>query len=143
MTHTPDDEALTLEERRDRAITIAQSAIGAVERLNSEIRKLRSRNRVLAISLVLDILLTFGLSFNALQTAHVSDQANKASHQAEVASYQTCVASNKARADQLRLWGFVLTLIPTTTPHDEQIATGLSQQIHTIFAPRDCGKAPQ
>jgi len=52
-----------------------------------------------------------------------------------------CRSGNEARANQIDLWTFIITLAaePHPTPVQRQRVAALERRLHEIFAPRDCG----
>lgn len=90
----------------------------------------------LAISVGLDVLLSLGLGALAWRANQLALQADSI----EARAYATCVAGNEARAGQVELWGYILTLPPTSprTPAQQQQADDFKAYVERLFAPRRC-----
>lgn len=97
--------------------------------------------KILAVSLVLDIILTFGLAAVSFQ-AH--DLAIRADH-SQQAQVESCKTGNEFRATEASLWAHVLELQPIVTnltpeqqaQRDKTVAD-FRTYLTTVFAPRDC-----
>jgi hypothetical protein len=91
---------------------------------------------VLAISLILDFMLTIALGFLALQVNASFAKANSVERRA----YEACLSANQARATQRQLWGYILALPPSaprTSEQDRQVEQ-FKIYIQKVFAPRKC-----
>jgi hypothetical protein len=84
------------------------------------------------VSLVLDLLLTAALTVVAIQ-AHDSSSAVAQS------ARNLCLSGNAARAQQVSLWNYILSISqqPTTPAERERIAK-FQAHLQQLFAPRDC-----
>ncbi len=92
--------------------------------------------RWLAISIMLDVLLTIGFGYTTLR-------ANNAANKAETntsAIVRSCETSNEARANNKQLWYYILNLPRTNTPTADQQkqTTDFKTFVDKTFAPRDC-----
>jgi hypothetical protein len=92
----------------------------------------------LVVSLLLDAILTVVI-------VTVKVQANRASDQtAQVRTQQitTCVSTNEARALNVQLWEYVLTIPPSQQLTEEQKKriSDFRVFLRRTFAPRDCSK---
>lgn len=97
--------------------------------------------KILAISLVLDIVLTFGLAAVSFQ-AH--DLAIQADH-SRSAQIESCKTGNEFRKTEANLWEHVLELQPIVnnlTPEQQaqrdKTVTDFRTYLTTVFAARDC-----
>jgi hypothetical protein len=117
------------------AIRTAQDLTGALRgmadqlgALNDRLRRTRHVVWGLVISLVLDLLLTAGFAAVAVQ-ARNTQQSGLA----------LCESSNHARAQQISLWGYVLSLGgPPKTAAQRKVIAEFEAHLHKIYAPRDC-----
>jgi hypothetical protein len=94
----------------------------------------------LLISLALDILLSIAVAIIAVKANDTASTAASAKTQAR----QNCIAGNASRADQLKLWTYVLSFPPpvneTPAARRRRMAATVkfTAFIHRVFAPRDC-----
>jgi hypothetical protein len=130
----------------DQAIRAAIRLEGAVQGLRQEIGALRTygaRNRHLilglAISLLLDVILSIVVAFVAVSASDASSLANQ-NKQTQLA---TCRAGNETRAANVQLWTYVLDLAAASnpappTPQRTESLKQFTAYLHTVYAPRDC-----
>lgn len=117
--------------------------------LREDTQKLRSygqRNRhlikVVAVSVVFDVVLSAGLGFAVWRAQVASDRAAAAAS----ATVVTCRSGNEARALQTQLWNFILALPPRPdeTPDQralrEESVGKFKIYVANAFAPRDCDR---
>lgn len=108
-----------------------------VGRLSRQGRRLRLILLITVASLLLDLVLSIAVWRVAIEARSASRRATT-----------LCEASNDARALQVQLWDYVLSVstrnppaVPRTPDEqrraDEQIAQ-FRTYLHTVFAPRDC-----
>jgi hypothetical protein len=92
--------------------------------------------RILAVSVALDLALSAGVGYLAVQARQTAAQANSIQAQARTA----CAAANQARAGQIQLWHYVLDMTAATsrTPEQQQQAARFRAYIDELFAPRRC-----
>lgn len=97
--------------------------------------------RILAISLVLDVVLTFGLAAVSFQ-AH--DLAVQAGHSRD-AVIESCRTGNDFRTTEANLWAHILDLQPVLsnlTPEQQaqrdKTVKDFRTYLTTVFAARDC-----
>lgn len=132
-------------------VTAARRLETSVDNLRSEITTLRtysqrSRRLIvgLAISIVLDVLLSAAVGFLAIQAVSTSNKANEANSLASRNAqnqFITCQAGNESRAAQVQLWTYVLDLAarnPNQTPAQAEQVKQLRAYLATSLAPRDC-----
>lgn len=108
----------------------------AVATLVKDAKKRKRQLRLLATSIILDIVLTVGLTFLSIRTHNLAVTADS-NHSAIVRS---CESSNDARASNKQLWHFLLDL-PTPNAQTIQQQTNrdkFSMYVDKTFAPRDC-----
>lgn len=115
----------------------------ALHDLQVSSRRSTTRDVVLALSIVLDVLLSLVVWRVAVDARDAANLARSAREQGVV----LCRAGNESRADQVQLWQFVIQLsanntTPQSTPAQKQeqaerLAT-FQQYLRTVFAPRDC-----
>jgi hypothetical protein len=131
---------------------LAEEAVklaNAVDRLNEDmseqvvalsnvIKRDRRRLIVLAVSVVLDIVLSIAVAFFAFTATSAKSTAEQNRHDARV----TCQATNEARVQQIQLWDFVLNLSASgmQTPAEKARAQQFRAYVARVFAPRDCGQ---
>lgn len=98
--------------------------------------------RGLGASLAIDVILTVVLGLVGVQAHHASDVAASASNRAVHSSASTlalCQAQNTARAQQVELWEFLLSLgKPPQTAQQKKVVAEFVTHLHKIFAARDC-----
>lgn len=92
--------------------------------------------RLLAVSIVLDFILTIGLTVVSVKTNEVARlaQSNK---EAVIAN---CETANESRANQLKLWQYVFDIPPTVprTPEQDKRVGEFKVFIDKTFAQRNC-----
>lgn len=106
----------------------------AVLMKDAKARKLQVR--ILLVSVILDILLTVGLTVVSIKT---SDVAHLAQSNRE-AVFANCQTSNDSRHNNRILWDYLLALPPEQPQSDQQklqIAK-FKEFVATTFAERDC-----
>jgi hypothetical protein len=122
--------------KRNKKLTeqIARSDVG------NRLSKVDRNQKILAVSVALDILLSVGLGV-------LGKVAYDAAQKATVSSSQTrinCLASNQTRLQSQQLWAFVLSFPPpvneTPAARQQRLASTakFKTYIKTIFAPRNC-----
>jgi hypothetical protein len=120
---------------------LAESNAQANARLDAQTTYGRRNRRmiwVLVGSVVFELLLTVVIAFVAVQAGNASDKATRA-HDQQVA---TCQTTNEARANNKKLWDYLLDLppaTPRTSVQDEQLDS-FRAYVGRTFAPRDCTK---
>ena len=97
------------------------------------VKKDRRRVRWLALSVALDVLLSVRFGYIALQTR----QAQQAVDQNASNAVVTCEVGNQARANQVQLWSYILTLSGNTPAQQAQVEK-VKVYLLQVFAPRDC-----
>lgn len=120
---------------------LAESNARANARLDAQ-KAYGRRNRRLIwatiTSLVLGFALTIALIFTVVQ---LNDTTAKADRNRE-RQISTCLSTNEARANNRKLWDFLLKLPPNqeqTSQQRQQLEAFKSLVVQT-FAPRDCSK---
>lgn len=98
--------------------------------------KTRLYVRILALSLLFDLVITFGLAYDLRQ----SDRATQRSVHAINGTRITCQVSNQTNANQLALWLYILSAQPSTprTPEQQALAIEFQKHINTVFAQVKC-----
>lgn len=108
----------------------------SIETLAQDARRARRNVKLLAASIILDFILTVGLTFLSFQTSHLASlsQSNKA------AVIQNCETANDSRTAQRQLWGYVLSLTPQQprTPEQQARVDEFAKFVDQTFKPRDC-----
>jgi hypothetical protein len=91
--------------------------------------------RITIVSLALDLLLTAALTIVAVQANRASGAASAVAQ----SSRNLCLSGNVARAQQVSLWNYVLTIShpPASSVERERVA-GFKAHLQKLFAPRDC-----
>ncbi|MBB1153532.1 hypothetical protein [Amycolatopsis dendrobii] len=132
---------------RNPAIAAAERLQESVVDLKEEIRGLRSygeRNRHLivglAVSLVLDVLLTIGVIIAAVTANHAGDLA-AANRQNQL---DTCTSTNQTRQASRNLWNYVLDQAAKDaegqTPERRRQIAEFRTYMQSAYADRDCSK---
>ncbi len=108
-------------------------------------RRNRRLIRLLAVSLVLDVVLSLGLGWVAFNAKEASDSARRATTAAALVAtdaHATCLTSNEARAVQHDLWKYVLNVPPSRplTATESGQRAQFRTYIDATLAPRDCDK---
>jgi len=95
--------------------------------------------RWLAVSLMLDVLLTIGFGFNAIRA---NNAANKA-ETIESAIVARCEATNEARAKNEKLWDYLVEQSEKQprTPEQQKFRDEFITLKNETFAPSDCNKS--
>jgi hypothetical protein len=110
-----------------------------------ELRSYGTRNRrlirIVAVSLIFDVLLSLGLGFAVHHAQEASDRAGRAAS----ATVVTCRSSNEARAVQTDLWDYIFTQfaqsIDQSPAESAERAVNIAKfkaYIATAFAQKDC-----
>jgi hypothetical protein len=100
--------------------------------LNTYGRRSRHLIWITIVSLALDIILTAALTVVAIQ-------AHDASGAVAQSNRNLCLSGNAARAQQVSLWDYILSLSqPSATPAEQQRVTAFRAHVQQLFAPRDC-----
>lgn len=110
----------------------------AVAALLADAKKRRRQIRLLFISIILDILLTIGLTGLSLVTHQLASNAENA----QDAIIHSCQVGNEARANNKQLWAYLLSL-PTPNPptlEQQKVRQQFADFVDKTFAPRDCNK---
>lgn len=142
MNPEPDAAAIRAAERLEQSVDGLREEIGTL-------RDLGQRNRRLiwglAVSLILDVLLSVAVAVVAVKSTDAADRATEATslanrnRQTQVA---TCLASNDTRAANIQLWNYVLDLAakgnPNPTPQQTERIKQFKTYLAEVFAPRDC-----
>lgn len=127
-----------------QAMTTAMEGLAnQLDALNSQVEAQRAygrRNRrgiwVLGVSMAVDLALTVGVVISLAQSSNASDKASQVRTQQIV----TCQASNEARANNKKLWEYLLALPPTSPRTEKQVRqiADFRAFVDKTFAPRDC-----
>lgn len=128
----------------------AERLAGAIEKLNADladavvalgkiVQRDRRRVRILAASVILDIVLSIAVGFFAVTAVSAKDQAEQNRTNSRIA----CLAGNDARAGQIQLWDYVLSVSASKSPTPEEKARTETFRVYVknLFKPRDCGPA--
>ena len=105
-----------------------RSEIGTITAYSHHTRHL---TKLVALSVVFDIVLSFGLGYGI-------HRANSAQGKANNAVVVNCQAANDSRKNITDLWGQVLPLLAKT---DAEQTLKIKDFISTAYAQRDCAKA--
>lgn len=104
----------------------------SIQLIKAENRRNRSLVRMLAISIVFDVLLTIAIGIIGFNNYSTGTQLR-----AETA--QRCISENATRAADTKLWTLALAdAPPAQTPQVQQEIDQFKQNIHVLFAPIDC-----
>ena len=119
------------------ALETAKDLTTALNDVAAEVKRLRKFGRTNRRFIVFDVLLTIALAVTGAVSVHAAQTANSVS----ASNRALCESSNVARAQQIELWNFVLSLSsgkPQTAQQKKNVAE-FRQHLDAIFAPRDCG----
>jgi hypothetical protein len=116
---------------------------GMTEQLTQVKATLRRGKRVaaaIAVSLVLDVALTIGVSITAVQAGDASAKANATVAQLHSTQVSACRSGNQTRAEEVALWTHLASLSATSgrTPAQRKADDQLLAYIRSVFKPRDC-----
>lgn len=116
----------------------------SVERLTiavAEVARRERRSRIAlfwtAVGLALDLLLSVGLGFVAIEARKAGDSAEANQSNARV----TCESANQSRLAQIQLWTYVLDEVskaPGRTPEQIKLVRDFRVYISQVFAQRNC-----
>ena len=127
-----------MNDRKDaETLATAKDLTGALTQMAAEVKRLRKFGRTNRRFIVFDVLLTIALAATGAVSVHATQTASSAS----ASNLALCQSSNVARAQQVELWDFVLSLSsgkPQTARQEKNVAE-FRQHLEAIFAPRDCG----
>lgn len=113
---------------------------GQVENLAGEASRLRTYGHRNRLFIVVDIILTVGLSF----AGYLAVRATEAANSATAAQMALCQAGNVARAQQTGLWEYVIHLSPPPkTAQGRLIVARFEHHLRVTFRPRDCARLGQ
>jgi hypothetical protein len=138
------------EQHGDRAaLDAARNLTAALKDISADVRGLssyghRSRRMIwgIIVSLVLDLVLTVVVAVFAIQAHDANSYARAARAVAAVAQADNrdlCEAGNAARAQQLGLWTYLLSLAPAPGPQQQALRVKFRAHLSQVFQPRDCG----
>lgn len=108
----------------------------AVAVLVKDAKKRKLQVRWLGVSILLDIILTFGVGYLSIQNNRVASQAEN-NQQALV---QSCETTNGSRANNKQIWDYLLAVQTPNVPtlQQQQVRSQFQSLVDTTFAPRDC-----
>lgn len=129
-------------DKQDAAIGAAGSLTVAVAHfteevsgLRADIRKSKRVIRILAFSLLFDLLLTVGLAYSVVRA---NDGVSTGRH-AYASNQALCVATNTARAQQRALWTYLLRQLgPPKTSAAKLFEKRFERHLDFVFMARDC-----
>lgn len=110
----------------------------AVEILIKDAKKRRRQVTILTISVILDIILTAGISYLSIRTHDLASKA-ESNHEAVVRS---CYNSNEARANNSTLWDYLLAAQPKKPLSQEEMKfrDDFVKLKEETFKPRPCNE---
>lgn len=101
-------------------------------------RRRKDQIRLLAFSILLDVLLTFGFGYMTLRTNHLASlaESNKS------ALIARCESTNDARAKNEKLWDYLINQgkDQPRTPEQQKFFNDFVTLKTETFAPTDCSK---
>ncbi len=131
-------ETTNLEERDNRLNEEMKQhpAEEAIQVLVKDAHRRKRQVRILAVSVVLNILLTAGFGFLTYKTNQIASLA-QSNQDAVVAN---CEVANESRKNQRDLWAYVISLTPEQPRSQEQQdrTDKFSDFVDKTFAQRDC-----
>lgn len=104
----------------------------AVEVLVKDAKKRKRNEKILAISILLDVLLTLGLGLVSIQTHRIAVKADTNRN----ALIRTCESGNEARKNNREIWDYVLEITANAPPNAQR--EKFISKVNATFAPRDC-----
>lgn len=127
------EDVVKRSDKLDEIIATSPPDIAALARAS---QRNRTFIRILAVSLVADMLLTLGVIALAWRDNQLFAQTTSIRQQ----QHLTCLASNESRAGQRQLWHHVLDLPPAQprTAEQQQQADDFGRYVDDVFAPRKC-----
>ncbi len=129
MTTLPESDPLA-----EALSPVLGSLTSQVDQLKTLSRGLRIRIRLLALSFVLFFILTAALGTVFWRVERV----NATAAAARAATIQSCADDNVQRAESLRLWTYVLSELPATTPSQRQTSAGFLEGLTDIYSQALC-----
>lgn len=144
---TPDPDVPNNDPSPEVVLAAVQGLSKYVNTLSNNVGSLASTTttnrryiRMLAISLVFDICLSFGLGFATYKANEASHKANRAADALALVQKSSCIAGNTTRGIDLNLWDFVLDL-PVTQPRTDDQRKEVAQlraYVIKAFGQRAC-----
>lgn len=109
-----------------------------IEALAKGVSRQRRAIRLLAVSIVLEFVLTIGVAVIAFKT----NEALNLSQSNKDAVIANCETANDSRKNQLALWNYVFAIPPSQppTPDQQTRAKEFKSFVDITFQPRDCQK---
>lgn len=110
----------------------------AVTILIKDAKKRKRNEKILAVSVILDILLTIGFGFITIRTHRLAVQAETNRN----SIVRTCQSSNEARANNKLLWDHIIDITnkPPASPEETKGRIDFKAFIDKTFEQRDCSK---
>lgn len=108
----------------------------AVDTLFKAAKKQKRFTRLLAITVIFDVLLTAAFGFITWRTHQIAQQ----SESNRSALMRSCNITNEGRANNKKLWDYILKLPPSQerTPDQEKRLDEFRAFVDKTFAQRDC-----
>lgn len=127
------------------ARALQQALEGMTKQLAAVKATVRRGKRViiaLAVSLVLDVALTIGVTITAAQAHDASARANSTVAQLHATQVNACNAGNQTRAAEIQLWNHIasLTVGPQTPAAQRKADEQLLAFVRQTFAAKNCAK---
>lgn len=110
---------------------LSANVLALTERLDTS-RKMARRTRILALA-VAALVLVFGATGWAQW-----ERATDAIEETQANAVQNCENANQARAANLQLWTYILSLASADSPKETQQIADLKAWITVLYAQRDC-----
>lgn len=110
----------------------------AVETLVRDAKKVRRNQRILALSIALDVFLTFALAGMSLVTHSIATKAETT----QATLLKTCQVTNESRANNAVLWDYLIDQSKNQprTPDQQKFFDDFVELKKKTFAPRDCSQ---
>ncbi len=108
----------------------------AVDTLLKDAKSRRRQIKLLALTVAFDVLLTIGFGYITLKTHDIATKADSNS----AAIVRSCESTNESRANNKKLWDYILALPPRTerTPAQTEQLADFQAFVDKTFAPRNC-----
>ena len=125
----------------------ADRLAAAIEKLNADlaeavvalgkiVQRDRRRVRILIASVIFDLVLSVAVGFFAVTAVSAKGQSEENRNTSRIA----CQAGNDARAGQIQLWDYVLSVSSNKgqTAEEKARAEAFRSYVKNLFKPRDC-----
>lgn len=95
--------------------------------------------------MIIDIIVPVFASISFANSINAQNKARDAAilgRQNQIAQYQTCLANNEYRMDNIILWRKVVSLVDGSTPAGKRFDSEVLAVVYQVDAPRHCVPPP-